>query len=527
MHTDTSNDALDLREYLRPILSRLPLILAVVVVVTGATYFYYSNKPDVYASSTQIMVGSSELDQLLLGAQGGRSNEGVENLAVLARTEPVAREAAQRLGYKGNPRDLLGGVQIGAEKDSDFLTIQATSSDPNTAAAVANAFAKSFIAVTASDRRRAAGVARRAGERQLALLGDGDENRARRLDLLARLERLRAIEDLPAKAAGTRQLDEAVPNPVPVEPKPRRNAIFAFVVSLMLAIAGAFGLERLDRRLRRPEDVESLYPVPNLAELPGTSNPAPSEDGAAVLPGAFREPLRMLRTNLDLASLDNSLRTILITSAGPREGKSTVVRNLALAYRESGARVAVIDTDLRRPTLDRLLPVEREPGLINVLTGAETLERALQTAAVHVEGMETLIQMYSQNGGNGNGHGASDLGRLAVLTAGPTPANPPAVLAAERMRVLLRRIAEHFDVVLVDTPPMLAFSDAVPLVSEADGVLVVARLGTTTSDAAKRLMTRLERIPGANVLGVVANDVGKRAQAQRNYAYHYYGYARA
>jgi protein-tyrosine kinase len=234
----------------------------------------------------------------------------------------------------------------------------------------------------------------------------------------------------------------------------------------------------------------------------------------------------MLRTNLDLASLDKSLRTILITSAGPREGKSTVVRNLALAYRESGARVAVIDTDLRRPTLDRLLPVEREPGLINVLTGAETLERALQTAPVHVEGMETLIQMYSQNG-NGNGHGASDLGRLAVLTAGPTPANPPAVLAAERMRVLLRRIADHFDVVLVDTPPMLAFSDAVPLVSEADGVLVVARLGTTTSDAAKRLMTRLERIPGANILGVVANDVGKRAQAQRNYAYHYYGYARA
>jgi polysaccharide biosynthesis transport protein len=526
MHTDMSNDALDLREYLRPILSRLPLILAVVVVVTGATYFYYSNKPDVYASSTQIMVGSSELDQLLLGAQGGRSSEGVENLAVLARTEPVAREAARRLGYKGNPRNLLGSVQIAAEKDSDFISIQASASDPNTAAAIANAFAQSFIAVTAADRRRAASVARRAGERQLRLLGDRDENRTRRLDLLARLERLRAIEELPAKAAGTRQLDEAVPNPVPVEPKPVRSAIFAFVVSLMLAIAGAFGLERLDRRLRRPEDVESLYPVPNLAELPGTSNPAPSEDGAAVLPTPFREPLRMLRTNLDLASLDHSLRTILITSAGPREGKSTVVRNLALAYRESGARVAVIDTDLRRPSLDRLLPVEREPGLINVLTGAETLERALQTAAVHVEGMETLIQMYSQNG-NGNGHGASDLGRLAVLAAGPTPANPPAVLAAERMRVLLRRIAEHFDVVLVDTPPMLAFSDAVPLVSEADGVLVVARLGTTTSDAAKRLMTRLERIPGANVLGVVANDVGKRAQAQRNYANHYYGYARA
>jgi succinoglycan biosynthesis transport protein ExoP len=529
LDTHTSTNAPDLRDYLRPILSRLPLVLALVVVVTGATYFYYDRKPDVYASSTRLMVAGSEVDRLLMGREGGtRDRNAVANLSVLIQTEPVARVAAKRLDYRGDPRALLGAIEVGSEKESDFIAITSTAGDPEVAARVANAFARAFITVTTEDRRRAAGLAVESLQEQIEALGTGLENTDRRAEMRERLEELRSVADLPAYAVGTRQLDKAVPISVPIEPKPMRNAIFAFVVSLMLAIAGAFGLERLDRRLRRPEDVEGLYPVPNLAELPGTSHPDETEDGAALLPRAFREPLRMLRTNLDLASLDGQLRTLLVTSAGPREGKSTVVRNLALAYRESGANVAIIDADLRRPSMNRVLPVEREPGLIDVLTGRESLEGALQTADVHVEDMDTLMRLYSQNGsGNGNGKGHVDMGQLAVLAAGATPANPPAVLAAERMRRLLHGVADRFDIVLVDTPPMLAFGDAVPLMSEVDGVILVARLGTTTSDAARRLMTRLERIPNANILGVVANDVGKRAQAQRSYAYHYGYYARA
>jgi polysaccharide biosynthesis transport protein len=532
LDTHTSTNAPDLRDYLRPILSRLPLILALVAVVTGATYFYYDRKPDVYASSTRLMVSTSEVDRLLMGREGtARDRNAVANLSVLIQTEPVAKVAAERLGYRGDPRGLLGAIEVGSEKDSDFLAITSRASDPEVAASIANAFARAFITVTTQDRRRAAELAVESLQEQIQALGTGQENSDRRAEMRERLEELRSIADLPAYAVGTRQLDKAVPIAVPIEPKPMRNAIFAFVVSLMLGIAGAFGLERLDRRLRRPEDVEGLYPVPNLAELPGASHPDETEDGAAMLPRAFREPLRMLRTNLDLASLDGPLNTLLVTSAGPREGKSTVVRNLALAYRESGANVAIIDADLRRPSMNRVLPVEREPGLIDVLTGRESLEGALQTAEVHVEDMETLVRLYTQNG-NGNGsqpdhdHDAKNLGQLAVLAAGLTPANPPAVLASERMRRLLHEVSRRFDMVLVDTPPMLAFGDAVPLVSEVDGVLVVARLGTTTSDAARRLMTRLERIPNANILGVVANDVGKRAQTQRTYAYHY-GYARA
>lgn len=531
MHTDKTNDALDLRDYLRPIITRLPLILAVVVVVTGATYLYYSGKPKVYGSATQLMVGGSDFDALLPGTEVGGDGRAAQSLAVLLRTEPVARVAARQLGFRGDPRALLGSISVGTQKESEFLTVAATAGNPELAAAIANAFAQSFIRVTARERREAATTARKAAEKQLSVLTDEtSSNEARRAQTLERIEQLRTIEQFPATAVGTRQLDPAVPSATPIEPKPMKSALFALAVSLMLAIAGAFGLERLDRRLRRPEDVESLYPVPTMAELPGTADPAPLTDGAAALPQPFREPLRMLRTNLDLAALDRPLRTILVTSAGPKEGKSTVVRNLALAYREAGARVAVIDTDLRRPTLDRVFPVERQPGLVNVLTGDVALEEALQTADVHVKGIETLIQLYRQNGngnGNGNAHGGhADLGQLSVLAAGPTPANPPAVLASERMRMVVEQVARQFDVVLIDTPPMLAFGDAVPLVSAADGVLVVARLGTTTSDAARRLIERLERIPGANILGVVANDVGKRTQARRAYAYHY-GYARA
>jgi Mrp family chromosome partitioning ATPase len=528
LHTENTNGALDLRDYLRPIISRLPLILAVVVVVTGATYLYYSSKPEVYASSTQLMVGGSDFDRLLPG-EGATDKNATQSSAILLRTVPVARVAARQLGYRGDPRALLGSVSVGTQKESDFLTIAGRASNPELAAAIANAFARAYIRVTARERGAAAERARKATEQQLTALGQAPGDDVRRAQLNERIEQFRTVESFPITAVGTRQLDPAVAPGAPVEPQPMKNAIFALAVSLMLAIAGAFGLERLDRRLRRPEDVESLYPVPTMAELPGASDPAPTVNGESVLPQPFREPLRMLRTNLDLAALDRPLRTILVTSAGPKEGKSTVVRNLALAYREAGARVAVIDTDLRRPTMDRVFPVERQPGLVNVLTGDVSLGESLQTAEVHVEGMETLIQLYTQNGnGNGNGNGGShgDLGQLAVLAAGPTPANPPAVLASERMRLLVEEVSKQFDVVLIDTPPMLAFGDAVPLVSEADGVIVVARIGTTTSDAARRLLERLERIPGANILGVVANDVGKRTQARRAYAYHY-GYARA
>jgi polysaccharide biosynthesis transport protein len=526
MGTENTTETLDIRDYLRPVWSRLPLIVLVVLTATAATYLHQARKPKVYQTSTDVFVAQSELDQVLVGTHSNKSGTSPGTLARLLTTEAVANKAARKLRYKGNPGDLLGRISVNpGEKDSEFLNIGATAGNPQDAAKIADAFAQAFVEIRSKNRRQEARVARIAAENELATLTltEGSQRSVDAKELEDTIKELRAVEAFSGRGrTGPVQIDQAPVPAAPVKPKPRQAATFAFVISLMLAIAAAFALERLDRRIRRPEDVETLYSAPTLAELPSVANPAPVEDGTAVLPHEFREPLRTLSTNLDLAALDRPLRKILITSAAPGEGKSTLVRNLAIAYREVGARVAVVDTDLRSPSIDKVLPVGREPGLTTVLTGTDTLVKSLQAPPVEVQGIEMLEKLHSAgsvNGSNGNGH--HEVGRLAVLASGARAANPPAVLGTDRMLALLEELGSDFDVVLIDSSPLLAFSDAVPLISAVDGVILVSRLGDTTADAATRTAERIKRIPQANVVGVVVNGLSRRAAESRAYAYHY------
>jgi Mrp family chromosome partitioning ATPase len=251
-----------------------------------------------------------------------------------------------------------------------------------------------------------------------------------------------------------------------------------------------------------------------LASIPH-GDPAPTDrDGRVLISDRHREAFRTLRTNLDLQSLDRPVRTILVASALPTEGKSSVVRNLALAYREAGLRVAVIEADLRQPSLPKMFRVRRDPGLTNVLSQQTTSSEALQTvAAGEAEG---TLEERAPADGSSDGFARA---QLVVMTSGPNPANPPAVLGATRAHEVLREVAGDHDIVLVDSPPLLAVSDAIPLLSVVDGTLMVARLGLTKRDAARRVMELIHRVPDARVLGVVANDV---PQGRAPYAYYDY-----
>jgi non-specific protein-tyrosine kinase len=288
-----------------------------------------------------------------------------------------------------------------------------------------------------------------------------------------------------------------------------RNAAVALVLSALFAAMAAYGLERLDRRIRRRDEVEVLYRAPILADVPQVSKPAPTVKGHVAVAPRLKEAFRTLRMNIALESLDRPVRTLLVTSAMPREGKTTTVRNLALAYRQAGMRVAVVDADLRRPSLHRFLNIERDPGLTDVLTDRRPLDSALQAVTVDVRGIETLARVHTGAGGNGGGE-AGAVGALLALASGPSPANPPAVLASERTRSLLHDLAETNDVVIVDCPPVLPVSDVLPLLTAVDGVLLVARLRVATTVAAARLADQLGRVPNLRVLGVVLNGVSER-----------------
>jgi Mrp family chromosome partitioning ATPase len=271
------------------------------------------------------------------------------------------------------------------------------------------------------------------------------------------------------------------------------------------------------------------------------------------MPAHAKESFRALRTNLLLR--EHPLRTILVVSAVPGEGKSTIVRNLAIAYREEGQRVAVIDGDLRNPSLSGLFGVHNGPGLIDVLTGGATLDEAMEEVPVHAEGLETVAKLRqamsrrrelsadaagrqgrrsgvatatasdapSGNGvptANGNGTGKPDgPGWLSVLSTGPRPANPVSVIGSSRFHSLLDEIAAHHDVVLIDSSPMLSVSDVVPLLHLVDGVIVASRLSLTTRGAAAKLKESIARVPGAEVVGVAVN-AGEEPQGGY---YPYYG----
>ena len=510
--------SVDLRQYLRPVWSRKWWILLAVAATTALTYYYYDQQPRQYRASTSIFIQTSELERALNQAAGYTDDRSTANQASLLMTSVVAKRVASRVGYTGNPRALFRQLTATPRSGQDFIDLTVTSTDPRDAARLANAFAQAFIETTSDELRAKVVRARRAAERELATTPRNDLTRTSRESLQSRIRQLQAVESLPSGNA--EQVDPAQPNPVPFTPKPRRNALFAAVLALVLAVAAAFGLNRFDRRIRTLDDLETAFKLPLLAALPRVGDPSPAVGDEVTIAPRFREVCRSLRTNIELASLDRRLRTLLVISGVSGEGKSTVIRNLAIVYAEAGSRVGVVEADVRRPSLSRLFRLDPGEGLTDVMSGRISREDAFQAV--------DWTRFARDEAGNADmgddaaiDRGGVD-GEIWLLRSGAEPPNPPVLLGSERMRELLSDLRDDFDIVLIDSAPLLVVSDAVPLISAADGTIVVARLGETLRDAAKRVGDVLSRIPSGNPLGVVANQV---SQSEVAGGYRYYSYS--
>lgn len=525
-----------LRDALRPVIARLWLIVIFVAIATALTYYHYSSQPKEYSASTRLYIGSNSPTSLVNSLASDRENA---DLAGLVNSTAVMKLAAQELQAQGHQAAIAGSVSASPDNGADFVTINAVSGSASYAADLANAVANAFVQNETNTLRREAAQNVAEIERQLAALPNTLANESQRQELVSNLQQMKSIEAAPS--AGVSHIDPAFPPGAPFAPNPTKDAIFAFAITLLLTIVGAYVLDRFDRRIRKLDDIEQIYGYPLLASIDRAATPAPQAGGASALPDELRESFRKLRSSLQLAAINEPPKTIVVTSAVPREGKSTITRNLALAYREAGLSVCVIDADLRRPSLAEMFGVASVPGLTDVVTGDEPLWGALKSAAVRVPGLRTISRLHGESPASGsNGpkwhssrfSGADNAGlekgpetdSILVLPSGPEPANPPVVLGSDQVRSLLSELAEGFDIVLLDTAPLLAVSDAIPLLSAVDGVLAVTRLGMTTSDAAEALVAQIRRIPGANLLGVVANDVHGRESKAGYYGYGY-GYA--
>ncbi len=268
--------------------------------------------------------------------------------------------------------------------------------------------------------------------------------------------------------------DRAPVSGSPSRPKPKLYVLVAGILGLALGLALALLRERLDRRLRTPEEVEEQFNVPILARIPRFGR---SDRSAA----AFREANRILRTNLQFASVERQLRTIAVTSAREGEGKTTTAANIALATAEVGASALLVEADLRRPALQHeVMPEMQEPlrpGLTNYLVEATSIE-----GAIHATGRPGI----------------------SIIAAGPLPPSPSALLESRRARGVVDAVADHADLIVFDCPPLSVGADASIIADRVDGVVLVVDLLSSTEHTVRRAIQQLEAVR-APLLGIVIN----------------------
>jgi len=202
------------------------------------------------------------------------------------------------------------------------------------------------------------------------------------------------------------------------------------------------------------------------------------------------EAYRTLRTNLDFSSLDKPIKTMLVTSAGPEEGKSTVLANLAVTTAQAGRKVILVDCDLRRPTLHNIFNLKNDVGLTTMVVD----DAAMESPPLQDTGVEGL----------------------QLVSSGPLPPNPSELLGSRRMEEIIAALLERADVVLFDAPPVVAVTDAAVLATKVDGVLLVINAGGTKRDYARTAKARLEKV-NANLLGAVLNNVRFDVSLHRYY----------
>ena len=314
-----------------------------------------------------------------------------------------------------------------------------------------------------------------------------------------------------------RIVDPAVPPEFPISPKKKLNLILATLVGLGLGIGVVFFLEYLDNSVRTVEDVERLQ-LPLLGSIPdiepekqnGLWRALPKKKGSEDEVGRlatrlvthlkpkspYSEAYRSLRTQIQYSRSEKPVQTILVSSPGPGEGKSTSVTNLAITMAQMGSKTILVDSDLRRPVLHSLFDLKRDVGLSNYLVGRAEIEEVIRPTSVD---------------------------NLYLISCGILPPNPSELLGSKRMQELIQQLKSEYDYVLFDSPPLIAVTDAVVMAPWVDGVVLVLRSGKTDRDAAVRAFELLRNVK-ANVLGTLLNDVLPSYMYGSYYYYYYYYY---
>jgi len=298
-----------------------------------------------------------------------------------------------------------------------------------------------------------------------------------------------------AKPGTADVLDRAL-RATPMEVNVFRSILFTGMLGLVAGIAFALLMEVLDTAIHTPDDIVQHTKVDFLGVIPLSET---DKAGLLTLEAPRSPPAeayRTLRSNINFATLDNPVRTFLVTSAGSGEGKSRVLANLGVVFAQAGQSVILVDSDLRRPSLHRLFDLDSTPGLTSVLMGEITVQEALQ---------QTQIE------------------NLRVMTSGPLPPNPTELLDSGRMDDFIAEVADHANMILFDSPPSIMLADSIVLSAKLDTTVLVAESGHVTRDAFNETVRLINRARG-DILGAVLNKMDVSRAGYHYYYYYYYYY---
>jgi capsular exopolysaccharide synthesis family protein len=514
-------------ELLRAVRRRWPVVAVTVLVAAVAGWLttrIVPTGPPVVTFEAQAVLLSDQTTSYPAFSGSGVYN--LQTIAALALVGDVPERVAKTIGFAGDPVELTQSVRANGDPETGLLRITATSTDPQQATLLADTFAQELMAfmterTSVSSRETAEGLKEELDEleeeinslnSQIGSDPTGDEVLVAQRDVLT--SRYAALNSSYQQLTGPTlltpaltKIQDAVPIPLPeqgffqVRSWPSR-LLLSVVLGLLASIGIVFLLERVDTRIHSREAAERHFDLPVLAEIPYVrrwklrSGIAVQTDTKSPAADAFR----LLAAGV-VRRLPTPPQVILVTGPGPAEGKSTVTANLAAAFAEVGKKVLVLSCDLHRPTIHGFFGIPNSKGLTDALR-------------VESDGHSII---------NGQ-RWRTPLPNVRLVPSGFVPEKPGELLSSPMMRQVIAEAREVADIVMIDTAPILAASDATHLFPLVDAVLVVGRAGKTTAEAARRTTELLLRL-GAPVVGTALNGTA-RSELPRGYFDYYNGKGR-
>lgn len=506
------------RQYLNVVFERKWIIFQAIIVVTAIVLGLSFTQPRVYEATAKAQMkptGSGTVFSAFVSSDFWTDpDRRLQTQMQLIKREPVAERVIKKLNLDYSSGQLLSEVSVSQVGQTDVIEIKVQDEYPKRARDIANTLALEFIDLgqessareIASARREvflkmqetkdavvaaAKEISKRGGEKPPELETEWELATRLYVMLAEKYEQLRIDEAL--RGGGAELISPAVTPVSPIKPRPLQSGVTGILSGMIFGLALAFFVEYLDNTVKSTEDMEKYTEgAPVLGEVISDERAKDIGILSEKEPkSVYAESIRTLRTNIQFINYEGALRSLVFTSSGAKEGKTTTVANLGISMAHAGSNVVILSADLRRPWINKLFGLDNTIGLTTVLTGRAKLDEALRSTTVP---------------------------GLVILCSGPLPPNPSELLGSRRMLEVLRSLEERADIVLIDTPPTGVVTDAAVIARAADGVIVVAAAGKTTREMLQHTKGLLDTVE-ARILGSILNEV---EPVKRYYGYGYY-----